>query len=207
MVCRCLEPQCKIPLIAFVGVRVFQACADGKFVQCVAAECAIVVKGCDIKKDIAIFFVGVPRCDEFFDEVNHVRDVFGGAWIVMRGEDIHFLLCGKGIRFIKARNLLRRLFFFGGGFCHFVGATVALRNVVVGQVSDVGDVFDHTHFIAAVGEVAADEVGIAIGAQITDVDIVINCRTACVHAHFAGVDGRERIFALGEGVVEREHSG
>ena len=81
---------------------------------------------------------------------------------------------------------------------HLIFARVGIAR----QVTNVGDVHNAGNVVAAVTEVAVEDIFHNVGAQITDVCKVINRRAAGVHADLAGLVGNEFFFFSGCRVVK-----
>ena len=85
-----------------------------------------------------------------------------------------------------------------------------LRNLVlplvgvVLQVSHVGDVAHVAHLVAEVAEKFAQHVIGHARAGVAEMGVAIDGGTAYIHAHMAGVDRLEELFAAGQGIGDEE---
>ena len=130
----------------------------------------------------------------------------GRAGEGVRGENIHFSFRFSEVFFIESRDFFRSLFFGARFFFDFVFAGIALRDVICRQVSDIGNVFDVTHFISQAFQNAPQKIGSEVGAEVSDMHISVDGWTAGIDTDFSGMNRLERLFLFGEGIVEEKHT-
>ncbi len=130
-------------------------------------------------------------------------------------QNIHLVFVAMKCFGIEIRDFLRSLSArggsaFGGLFSfqcyeHFVFTCVSLSDVVSSEMPDVGNVFYKPDFVAGVFEIAPQNIRRHIRTQISNMDIIINRRSAGINGNFSLVEGFEFFFRFCEGVVEFEH--
>jgi len=82
---------------------------------------------------------------------------------------------------------------------------VTLRRAGQDLVVDVSDIADIGDIEAGPFQVAVHDVEHHQHARMAQVAEVVDGHTAHVHAHLAGLDGRERLLAACQGIVDLEH--
>jgi hypothetical protein len=100
---------------------------------------------------------------------------------IVRGQDMHRLFRLMEIVLIKGSDFCRRLVLRLGFLLDLVFAAIALIDIIIRQMSDIGDVLDETHLIAGILEDAPQRIGEQEGADIADVDIAVDRRSASIH--------------------------
>ena len=121
---------------------------------------------------------------ELFNEVEHLRDEFGGARLV-RGR--------------KAPETQHVLLHCSGEFVgEFLRGDAALGGALDDLVVDVGDVAHERDGVTACLKPAAHDVEGDKGAAVADVGVVVDRDAADVHADLAGFDGRKRADVFAE---------
>ena len=121
----------------------------------------------------------MPVCLQFFDERNHFLNVVGcladnvGVADVQRVNIFH-----KGIG-IELGHFQHGLMAFFGSLYHFVVTVVAIAS----QVSYIGDVHNVFDVVTQIRKRLVQNVQKDIGAQVSDVGIVVYRRSASVKAH------------------------
>ncbi len=135
-------PQGEIGGIALVGLDL-AAVPGPQLVQGVAGQAAVAVERADGVVDVAeLGGIGVAEVLELFRERHHLGDVLGRAREDVGGQDVDQGLVGMERGFVRVGDLGRGLVLEPGLDQHPVLTPV---EVVLAQVSDVGDVLDVEH--------------------------------------------------------------
>ncbi len=171
---------------AFAGAAAFALQGFDRAV----GEFAVVGVFADVEVDVAIGFVGDAAVDEAGYEVDDLGHAVGGA-----REVIDLIDAEGGEVGVVVGDVLY------GDVQHGDAALVGFFDELV---VDVGDVDDPIDFVAAVGEVAFNAVEDDGADHVADVGFVVDGGAAEVDADFAGLDGGERFFTLGERVVDSQ---
>ena len=114
-------------------------------------------------------------CGEALNQLNHARDVFGGA-----GNDFGLFDAEEAEVFKKCLDEAGSVL-ADGDAC---GCGVPDDLVV-----HVGDVHDVAHLHAGQFEVSAQDVDLKEGTKVADMTVVIDCRSASVHTERLAVGG------------------
>ena len=122
----------------------------------------------------------------------------GKTWA---GQDVDQRLVGVEGRFVGVRDLARRLVLETGRDEHRIRSAV---EPLVAQVSDIGDVLDLEDVDAVVEQGASDEVGQDVAAQVADMGVAVDGRTAGVHPDPARLERLDRFDAPAQGVAQVE---
>ena len=181
-------PQGKVERVVLVLV-LLDARANHEVVDVAARDLTVVGIAAHGKVHVAVIGgVGMALLDERLDHGDHGADLLGSA-----GAHIGIKHVGGAHDADELAGKLRRD--LGGGTALLVGA---LDDLVV----DVGEVLGKRDLVAARDEPAADHVEADERAGVTDVDVVVDCGAAHVHADLAGLDGLELFLFMGSAVVD-----
>lgn len=158
-----------------------------------AGEPAVGRKAGDPEVDPPLAPVGDPLRLKALDQAHHLLDVQGGPRVVVGPADAEGVDVGEEA-LDPGGGLLRQPLVVLGG-------VVDQPVVHVGQVHDVGDPRE------AALEPSAQDILKEEGAEVPDVGTVPDRRAAGVEAHVARLQGRDRLEAAGQGVVEAKTHG
>ena len=127
--------------------------------------------------------------------------MLGRAGEDVRRQDVDRRLVGVEGGFVGVGDLGRRLVLESGGDEHRVGATI---ESLVAQVADVGDVLDVQDVDAVVEQDAADEVGQEVAAQVADVGVAVDGRSAGVHSDPSRLEWLDGLDPAGERIAQAD---
>ncbi len=127
--------------------------------------------------------------------------MLGGAREHVGRQDVDQRLVGVERGLVGRGDLGRRLRFQPGLDEHRVRAAV---ESLVAEVADVGDVLDVQHLDAVVDQHPPDEVGQDVAAQVADVRIAVDGRSAGVHPDPPGHERLDWFDRPGEGVAQAQ---
>ena len=194
-------PQREVGRVALVRLDV--APVSGTQVgQRVARQLPVPFEPPDVVVDVAVRgCVGVPGVLERLGEREHLGDVVGGAREDVGRQDVDQRLIGVERRLVGVRDLAGRLVLEAGRDEHRIRPAV---ESLVAQVSDVGDVLDLEDVDAVVEESPPDQVGKEIAAQVADVGVAVDGRSAGVHPHPAGLERLDGFDPSSKGVAEAQ---
>jgi len=198
-------PQREIGGVALLGHVDPLACLKPRLVE--TREITVIRLLAGVEVDAVRSSVRVALLLEIGDELDLLADVVGGARQLGRRLDVerpHVL--EKGLR-VEARDLPGAFAGAAGALLHLVLAFVGVGD----EMPDVGDVHHVQHAIPVPLEHALEHVLEQEGAEVADVLVVVDRRTAGVHPDRAGLERREVAQAARVVVVELErrrgHSG
>ena len=147
-----------------------------QLVKVIMRKAAVMRERACRKVHVAVGFVSVPLVDERLHDLDDLGDVFGRARMHGRRTDAQPLRVGE-IRVDIAR----------GDFGHGAALGLGLGDHLIVHV---GEVLHEHDLVAAVFEIAAQQVEKHEAARVADVDIVVDRRAAGVHPHPAVADGQ-----------------
>ena len=176
------KPQCEIRLVALVVVRLHALPdADGEILLGKIMEHMVLFRLGGVKINIS---AGDIRISLFQQDGNHpdiVVNAPGCRLNHIRAADIQLpAVLKKGIGVILG-DLHDRLMFPARAFQHFIFTRIG----IAGQVSDVGDIHHPLDLISGVAQIPIQNVLHDIGAQISDVRIVVHGGSAGIHTDFS----------------------
>ncbi len=174
--------------IVFVGL---DADTSDLFFDFDVGEFAVLREFANREVDAAVVsLVGESFVKEFLDEFDHFVDVLGGGRIVFGRLD------AKGFKVLK-----ECLFVFAGKLFEWdaCGPRVTDGFIIhIGEVHNLGDV------IAAVLKRPAQDIFERIGAEVTDVGIVVDGRATSIHTDIGWIDRFEFLDGACEGIIKLE---
>ena len=156
-------------------------------VQAAVRELPVVLLGRHPEVNVAVGRIGEALLHQARDDLDHRRDLLGGAGVDVGGQDV------------QAGHL--------GGVLgdELFGQLLGRDAQVVGPgddaVVDIGVVLDVAHLVAAVLQVAAQHVEDDVAHGVAQVALVVGRDAADVHLHRAWA-GHELFLLAGEGVVQ-----
>ena len=162
-------------------------------VDLLVRELAVLRPGADVEVDVAGAVLGgvrVPAHDQLGDQLDHLRDVAGGAGLVRRRQHVD-----RGQRLVE-------LAVHGVG--EVVPGTALLRGLGQDLVVDVGDVADERDVVAGAGQPAPQHVEVDRRPDVPDVRLRLDRQAAHVDARLPLLEGNEVTDFAGRGVVQPE---
>ena len=183
-------PQGEVHRVLFL-LADLDARASLHIVQPAAGEFAVFFVFGDAEVDIPGRGVGVALFDQTLDHGLDLVHRLGGARVGCRRQDIQVGEMPPEVLNVAFGQL-------EGVRAHQVGSVDDLI-VHVGVVHNVPDL------VAAILEVAADNVEDQGRHGMPDVRVAIDRRAADIHFHYAGFEGLEFFFLAGEGVIDAQH--
>ena len=148
----------------------------------------------DVEVDVAVGDVGEPVVDEPLDHRHHLRDVLGGARVVIGRQPVERRHLGQEGRHVAVAE----------GEVVLAGLACLAQHVVV----DIGQVLDVDDVVAEVLEIPMQDVEADVGERVPEVAGVVRRDAADVEADGRALaDGRERLEPAAAGIVEAEGHG
>ena len=138
---------------------------------------------------------------ELLGQPDHLGDVLGRPREDVRGQDVERRLVRVEGRLVRRRDLRGSLRFETGLHEHPVLAAI---EPLIAQVADVGDVLDVEDLDAVVQERPSDQVGQEVRAQVADVGVAVDRRTARVHADPARDERLDGLDGAGQGIAQAQ---
>jgi hypothetical protein len=170
--------------------------------QRVAGQPPVAVEPSDVVVDVALRRgVGEPEIFEPLRQGEHLGDVLGRSREDVGRQDVDRRFVGVECGLVRIGDLGRGLVLQAGGNQHRVLTAV---EALVAQMAHVGDVLDVEDLDAVVQERPPDEVGQQVAAQVSDMRVAVDGRTACVHPDPAGLERIDLFDRAGERVAESE---
>ena len=193
------KPKNKVCLVLFVAVG-FNTVAntDCKVSFFKVVENVILLELGGIKVDVAACLVSKAFFEQGLDNLDKLINARGCGLYHLGTTNVERVAILKELFGVELRDFHNGLLFALCALEHLVLARVGITC----QVTNVGDVHNAGNVVAAVTEVAVEDIFHNVGAQITDVRKVIHRRAAGVHAHLAGLVGNEFFFFSGCRVIK-----
>ena len=175
-----------VPIRIHTGSRLYPA-------EILLAQLSVLRKARNAEINRAVPAIGIAFLLEPPDQLHHLRNMICGQRHDVRGKNPELPAV-----FQKCLGIARRVFLQRNpqGF-----------GVLYDPVVDVGDVHDMADLIAAIPQIAAQQVLEHEGPEIPDMRIVIDRRAARVQPHQHVLGRLELLFGPGERVVEAQHRG
>ena len=196
---RLCEPKHEVGAVALVAVSL-NALAHANLEVFLVEVVESVVGfelGC-VKINISARLVSVTLFDKGLDDADEVVNAGCCGLDDVGNADVQLLAVGKESVGVELRDLHDRLLLALCALEHFVVARVA----VAGQMSDVGDVHNALDLVARVAQIAVKDVLHHIGAEVSDMSIVINGGAAGIDRNLALLAGLELIAAVCQRIIE-----
>ena len=205
-----------VPLHDVVGLRLFPKREVGRvtllridldaragllLVQIEPRQLAVFGELADVEIDAVVDLVCIALFEQRLDIFDHVGDVVGRLGDDLGLADVELGKVVKKDLGVVFRDLVRRLLLLARSLLHLVLALVAVRH----QVPDIRDVHHAFELVAVIFERAAEDVHEDVGAQVADVRIVVDRRSAAVHRDLLVRKGDKVLLASVHSVVDPEH--
>ena len=196
-------PQCEIGGVALVVLDVARGpVARPEIVERVARQFSVALERRDGVVDVVVVgAVGVTPILEPLGEVEHLGDVLGRAREDVGGEDVDERLVGVERGLVRGCDIGGRLVLQARLHEHPVLPAIEL---VIAQVTDIGDVLDVEHFDTVIQQHAPDEIRQQVAPQVADMRIAVDGRATRVHAHAARFQRLDRPHLAGQRVAQSE---
>ena len=157
-----------------------------------AAEATQLLVAGDVQVEISTLDVGGASLLEQANRFNHLFDMFAGLGVLVRSANSKRPAIG-----MKEPHLIFRQ--FPGVAASPPGGDLYDILLKLVEVADIRQVHHLQNLVAGTLEVAAQNISQQVGAELADVNRLVDGRTAVVHAHLPGFQ-REKIF---QGSAER----
>ena len=194
------EPQNEVRLVALVviGFHIIPD-ADGQVFFLKVLENIILFQLACIKIDIFTGTVSIAVLKKLFNNADKFINASGGGLHYVRRFDVQ-------LRAVIEKRVCIELRDFHDGFIlalrtleHFVFACVS----VTGKMSDVGNVHDTQHIQTGIAQVFFENILHDVGAEVADMRIVVNGRSAGIELNFSGLVRNELFLQMRKGIVQK----
>ena len=145
-----------------------------------------------------LFAVGVAVGLQLLYQLYHVLDVIGGLAYRTGTGDVEMLLIAEERIGVEAGDVPDAFSGFLSPLADLVLAVVA----VSGEVTDIGDVHDVVNLITSMFKCPVEQILEDICSQVSDVGIIIDCRSAAVHGDLSWFDRDKFLNAPGHRIVQ-----